>query len=215
VTAQDTERRRIERNLHDGVQQQLVTLAARLQRGTLANAGKTRDLLAELAIEAEETVFALQELGRGIYPSLLVDQGLGAALRTLAERLPLEVRVEVEPRLVGQRFSREVEAALYFVAREAMTNAQKHASEALITVSLRSDQEDKRLALEVHDDGPGFDRRSPGGGTGLQNMEDRVAAVGGTFAIESRPGAGTWIRAQVPLAGDVVELRPPGRVSRR
>jgi signal transduction histidine kinase len=215
VTAQDTERRRIERNLHDGVQQQLVTLAARLQRGTLANAGKTRDLLAELATEAEETVFALQELGRGIYPSLLVDQGLGAALRTLAERLPLEVRVEVEPRLVGQRFSREVEAALYFVAREAMTNAQKHAPEAPITVSLRSDQEGKCLALEVHDDGPGFDRGSSGGGTGLQNMEDRVAAVGGTFAIASRPGAGTWIRAQVPLAGDVVELRPPGRVSRR
>jgi signal transduction histidine kinase len=215
VAAQDAERRRIERDLHDGVQQQLVTLAARLQRATRAGNGETTGLLAELASEAEEAVFALQELGRGIYPSLLVDQGLGAALRTLAERLPIEIRVEVEPDLVGRRFAREVEAALYFVAREAMTNAQKHAPEARITVSLRGDPEGKGLALEVHDDGPGFHPGRPRGGTGLQNMEDRLAAIGGTLAVASRAGAETWIRAQVPLAGDVLELRPPGRVSRR
>jgi signal transduction histidine kinase len=215
VTAQDTERRRIERDLHDGVQQQLVTLAARLRRASRSALPDSGESLIALAAEAEETVFALQDLGRGIYPSLLVDQGLVAALCAFAERVPLEVRVVVAPWLVGERYPREVEAALYFVAREAMTNAQKHAPESQITMTLRSEEEGKSLAFEVHDNGPGFLRQNAGDGTGLQNMDDRVAAIGGTLAIESRPGAGTWVRAQVPLVGALVELRPPGRLSRR
>ena len=218
VSAQDAERRRIERDLHDGVQQQLVALAAKLKRASLgapADPARTRRLLTEVAAEAEETVFALQELARGIYPSLLADQGLPAALRTHASRVPAAVRVEVEPALAGRRFGRDLEAALYFVALEAMANAQKHAARAELTVSLHSADDPLSLVLEVHDDGPGFRPGEPSGGSGLQNMDDRIAAVGGTLDIDSRPGAGTWLRAKVPVQAQVVPLQRPAGDSRR
>lgn len=218
VGVQDAERRRIERDLHDGVQQQLVALAAQLTRASLvASAGpaETRRLLTDLATQAEETVFALQDLSRGIYPSLLADQGLPAALRTHAARVPLAIRVEVEPALAGRRFGRDLEAALYFVALEAMTNAHKHASGAELTVSMRGADDGRRLVLEVHDDGPGFQPGGPTDGSGLQNMDDRIAAVGGTLHIDSRPGAGTWIRAQVTLEAEVIALQSPVGEPRR
>jgi len=215
VSVQDAERRRIERDLHDGAQQQLVALAAKLKRASLAAAAETRELLTEVATEAEETVFALQELARGIYPSLLADQGLPAALRTHASRMPAAVRVEVEPALARRRFGRDLEAALYFVALEAMANAQKHAIGAELTVLLHCADDSRRLVLEVHDDGPGFRPGEPTGGSGLQNMDDRIAAVGGTLAIDSRPGAGTWLRAEVPLAAQVSSLQRPAGDSRR
>ncbi|HET7046143.1 MAG TPA: ATP-binding protein [Gaiellaceae bacterium] len=192
VTAQDEERRRIERNLHDGVQQQLVSLAVRLQRA----AADGQPLLRDLAVEAEQAIFALQELGRGIFPGVLADQGLPAALRTQAARMPLTVRVEVDAELAGRRLDPDLEAALYFVALEALTNAQKHAPEASASLWLRTDK--GRVVLEVSDDGPGFDRPG-GGGSGLQNMADRIAAAGGTLSVESRPGAGTHVRATAPL----------------
>jgi signal transduction histidine kinase len=211
VTAQDTERRRIERDLHDGVQQHLVSLAAKLGRASrAADPTEAQQLLREAAAVAEESVFALQELARGIYPSLLADQGLAAAMRTHANRVPADVRVEVEPALAGRRFGRELEAALYFVALEAMANVQKHAPAASLSVSLRSAGDGRRLVLEVHDDGPGFDPRQTTRGAGLQNMADRLAAVGGTLGVESRPGAGTWIRAEAPLAAPVVPLQRSG-----
>ena len=215
VSAQDDERRRLERDLHDGVQQQLVALAAKLKRASLAAPAERREPLRELAAEAEESVFALQELARGIYPSLLADQGLAAALRTHAARLPAAVRVEVEPAVAGRRFGRELEAALYFVALEAMTNAQKHAPGAELTVALRGADEGRRLALEVHDGGPGFPAGGEAPGTGLRNMADRVAAAGGTLTIDSRPGAGTWVRAEVPLEAPVVLLQRRAGDSRR
>lgn len=217
VSVQDAERRRIERDLHDGVQQQLVVLAAKLKRASLAAAApaETRQLLREVAAEAEETVFALQELSRGIYPSLLADQGLPAALRTHAARVPVAVRVEVEPALAGRRFGRDLEAALYFVALEAMANAQKHAIGAELTLSMHGADDSRRLALEVHDDGPGFRPGAQTGGSGLQNMDDRIAAVGGTLDIDSRPGAGTWIRAEVPIEAQVMPLQRPAGDSRR
>jgi signal transduction histidine kinase len=215
VSVQDAERRRIERDLHDGAQQQLVALAAKLKRASLAAPAETRELLTEVAAEAEETVFALQELARGIYPSLLADQGLPAALRTHASRVPVAVRVEVEPALAWRRFGRDVEAALYFVALEAMANAQKHAIGAPLTVSLHCADNLRRLVLEVHDDGPGFRPREPAGGSGLQNMDDRIAAVGGTLSIDSRPRAGTWLRAEVPLEAEVTPLQRPADDSRR
>lgn len=215
VGAQDAERRRIERDLHDGVQQQLVALAAKLKRASFAAPPESRDLLVDAAAEAEDAVFALQELARGIYPSLLADQGLAAALRTQAARLPAAVRVEVEPALAGRALGREAEAALYFVALEAMTNVVKHAAGAAVTVALRAADEGRRLVLEVHDDGPGFRPREPARGAGLQNMEDRVAAVGGTLAVDSRPGAGTWIRAEVPVEAAVLPLQRPAGDSRR
>lgn len=215
VNAQDAERRRIERDLHDGIQQQLVALAAELKRASLAAGAERRRWLTELATDAEDAVFALQEVARGIYPSLLADQGLPAALRTHAARLPAVVRVEVEPALAGQRFGREIEAALYFVALEAMANAQKHAPAAEVTVTLRGAGGGRRLVLEVHDDGPGFRPGAATEGTGLQNMDDRVAAAGGTLDIDSRPGAGTWIRAEVPLEAQVLPLQRPAGDSRR
>jgi signal transduction histidine kinase len=218
VGVQDAERRRIERDLHDGVQQQLVALAAKLKRASLAAPAapaETQQLLTEMSTEAEETVFALQELARGIYPSLLADQGLPAALRTHAARVPVAVRVEVEPALAGRRFGRDLEAALYFVALEAMANAQKHAIGAELTLSMHGADDSRRLALEVHDDGPGFRPGEPTGGSGLQNMDDRIAAVGGTLDIDSRPGAGTWIRAEVPIEVQVIPLQRPAGDSRR
>jgi signal transduction histidine kinase len=194
VTAQDEERRRIERNLHDGVQQQLVSLAVRLQRlGRDAGESYAR-LLSDLAAEAEQAVFALQELGRGIFPSVLVDQGLTAALRTQAARMPLAVRVEADDAVAGRRLDHELEAALYFVALEALTNAQKHASGAAVLVRLR--REDGQVVLDVADDGPGIASRDCAG-TGLQNMADRVAAVGGSLRIDAAPGGGTRVQATV------------------
>jgi signal transduction histidine kinase len=193
VSAQDEERRRIERNLHDGVQQQLVSLAARLRRAV--NDGSPQ--LMALASEAENAVFALQELGRGIYPTVLADQGLPAALRTQAARMPVAVHVEVDDTLADRRLGREVEAAMYFVALEAMTNAYKHAPGASISVWLRADEETVRL--EVVDTGPGF----PGGrgaGSGLQNMHDRIAAVGGALTVGSDRGHGTSVSAAIPVA---------------
>ena len=215
VRAQDAERRRIERDLHDGVQQQLVALAARLRRASLAAPADVSQVLEEASAEAEESVFALQELARGIYPSLLADNGLGAALRTQAARLPAAVRVESEPALAGRRFGREVEAALYFVGLEAMANAQKHAPGSSLTVSVRSADQGRRLVLEIHDDGPGFRADASNRGAGLQNMEDRVAAAGGVLSIDSRRGAGTWIRAEVPLEAPVLPIQRLADDSRR
>jgi signal transduction histidine kinase len=209
VTAQDEERRRIERDLHDGVQQQLVSLAVRLQRLAHDGRGEANGLLADLAAEAEQAVFALQELGRGIFPSVLADQGLTAALRTQSVRMPLAVRVEADDAFAGRRLDRELEATLYFVALEALTNAQKHAPSASVLVRLG--QEDDRVVLSVTDDGPGFiegDRS----GTGLQNMADRVAAVEGSFAIERAPEGGTRVVATVP---DPIAAQVPAADSRR
>ncbi len=209
VGAQDEERRRIERDLHDGAQQQLVSLAARLRRLSLETDGGSAPLLADLASEAEQSVFALQELGRGIFPSVLADQGLAAALRTQAARMPVAVHVDAENGFAGRRLDRELEAALYFVALEALTNAQKHAPGASILVRLGNG--DGRVLLEIADDGPGF-TSGDRAGTGLQNMTDRVAAVGGTLAVESAPGAGTRILAAVPAAATT---QAPAADSRR
>lgn len=209
VTAQDTERRRIERDLHDGVQQQLVSLATRLHRSA-RSVPEAASILTELAADAEDAVFALQDLARGIYPSILIDSGLVPALRTQAGRVAADVRVEVEPALAGRRLPADVEGAFYFVALEAMTNAQKHAPGATVTVSLRSAEAPARAVLEVHDDGPGFTPEAAcrrNAGTGLQNMADRMAAVGGDLVADSRPGAGTWLRAQAPLSAQVVPLQ--------
>ena len=203
VSAQDKERRRIERDLHDGAQQQLVVLTAALRRA--ARTGGSAEL-ARLADEAEEAVFSLQELARGIYPSVLVDQGLHAALQTQAARLPVDVRLEVDPGLHGQRLPSGLEAVLYYVALEAMTNCVKHAPGARITVVLRTEDPRRVAVLEVHDDGPGFGPSSPRG-SGLQNMADRVEAARGRLSVESAPGAGTWVRAEVPVPATVTALR--------
>ncbi len=208
VTAQDQERRRIERDLHDGAQQQLVALAARLRRVARADDPSSSDrALDDLADEAEEAVFALQELARGIYPSLLADRGLHAALQAHASRLAASVRVEVGPLVHGRRLQPELEAAFYFVGLEAMTNAVKHAPGARIIVSLRTDPQKHTVTLEVHDDGPGIDAAAPMPVGGLQNMADRIDALGGDFSVESVPGGGTWVRAVVQEGAEVTDIR--------
>jgi signal transduction histidine kinase len=207
VTAQDQERRRIERDLHDGAQQQLVALAARLRRAARAERRSTDRTLEKLADQAEEAVFALQELARGIYPSLLADRGLQAALQAHAARLPANVRVEVGPLMHGRRFEPQLEAAFYFVGLEAMTNAVKHAPDARILVSLRADRSRRTVNLEVHDDGPGFAVAASRSGSGLQNMADRINAIGGVFSVESVPGGGTWVRADVAEKAEIRDIR--------
>jgi signal transduction histidine kinase len=207
VTAQDQERRRIERDLHDGAQQQLVALAARLRRAARAEDPRLDRALEELADQAEEAVFALQELARGIYPSLLADRGLQAALQAHAARLPANVRVEVGPLMHGRRLEPQLEAAFYFVGLEAMTNAVKHAPGAHIIVSLRADRQTRTVTLEVHDDGPGFDAGASMSASGLQNMADRIDALGGVLSVESVPGGGTWVRAEVEEKAEIRDIR--------
>lgn len=215
VTVQDEERRRIEHNLHDGVQQQLVSLAIRLrQLAGSRPAGGGRFELADLAVEAEQAVFSLQELARGIFPGVLADHGLAAALRTQIARMPMLVHIEVRPDALRDRLPREVEAALYFVALEALTNAQKHAPDATASVLVSS--EEGRVHLEVRDDGCGL--AVNGSGDGLANMADRMAAVGGTLDIRSSPGTGTAVVASVPLIEATLPApygQEPGADSRR
>jgi signal transduction histidine kinase len=217
ITSQDEQRCRLERDLHDGVQQQLVSLAAQMRQVASRNGSSRPAELERLADQAEEAVFAMQDLARGIYPSVLVDRGLAPALGAQAARSPLEMRLDVEPGLAQARFRREVEACLYFVAMEALTNAQKHAGCSTVTVSLRSSEQPPGIALEIHDDGRGFspapnDRR---GGSGLQNMRDRLVALGGRLGVRSEAGAGTWIVASLPVRAEVLSLQRPGIVSRR
>lgn len=139
-------------------------------------------------------------------PSPRAPTAIAAALRTQAARMPVAIGVEAEPSLASSRFDRELEAAFYLVTLEAMANA--HAPGAAVKVSLRSADAGRRIVLEVHDDGPGFKQRLASNGTGLQNMRDRLAAVGGELAIDSRAGAGTWIHAEASVAARVVALRP-------
>jgi signal transduction histidine kinase len=128
--------------------------------------------------------------------------------------MPMAIHMEAEPSLVGRRFDRELETALYFVALEAMTDAQKHAPGAAVTISLRRADAGRRVVLEVHDDGPGFRQLLASRGTGLQNMQDRVAAAGGELTIDSQPGKGTWVRAEAPAAAQFFSPQPsPGRAS--
>jgi signal transduction histidine kinase len=197
VTAQDEERRRIERNIHDGAQQQLVALAVRL-RLALGLVGKDEDrerrLLEELHAEAERTLEDLRDLARGIYPPLLADEGLPAALQAQARRSPVPAVVEADG--VG-RHPPEVEAAVYFCCLEALQNAAKY-SEAH-QVRLRLSDGGGELVFEVTDDGRGFDPDATPKGSGLQNIADRIEALGGRVDVRSAPGRGAAVRGRVPI----------------
>jgi signal transduction histidine kinase len=198
VTAQDQERRRLERNIHDGAQQQLVALAVRL-RLIEALAGKdpdkAREMAAQAKVETQEALDNLRDLARGIYPPLLADQGLAAALDAQARKSPLDV--EVHPDGVG-RYPQEAEAAVYFCVLEALQNVAKYADASAAVVRLS--EEDGHLVFAVADDGRGFDAATTSKGAGLQNMADRLDALGGSIAITSSPGAGTTITGRIPVA---------------
>jgi signal transduction histidine kinase len=197
VAAQDEERRRLERNIHDGAQQQLVALAMKL---TLTRAMNERDparanqMLEDLRAEAQDALDNLRDLARGIYPPLLADQGLVAALQAQARRAPLPVEVEADG--VG-RYPQEAEAAVYFCTLEALQNVAKYAGASRAAVRLA--HADRELTFEVSDDGRGFDPAATARGTGLTNMTDRLEALGGTLEVTSTPGKGTTVAGRIPV----------------
>jgi signal transduction histidine kinase len=198
VTAQDEERRRLERDIHDGAQQQLVALAVKLRLArTLAgrDAERARSLLDELQGETQEALENLRDLARGIYPPLLADRGLAAALEAQARKVPFPV--QVEPNGVG-RYPPDAEATVYFCVLEALQNAAKYADASRAVVRLS--EEDGRLVFSVSDDGAGFDVERSSSGTGLQNMADRVDAMGGSLDVDSSPGLGTTVTGRIPLS---------------
>jgi signal transduction histidine kinase len=197
VEAQDDERRRIERDLHDGAQQRLVSLQLSLQMlrrdlGPDADPAAVAELEAASA-EAAAAIADIRELARGVHPAILTESGLGAALGSLADRAPLPVVVtdELDRRLPGS-----VEATAYFVAAEALTNAIKHSGASRI--DLRTWLADDQLHLDVSDDGRGG--ADTMNGTGLTGIQDRVAALGGTVRLESRDGQGTRLEVAIPCA---------------
>jgi signal transduction histidine kinase len=198
VSAQDQERRRLERNIHDGAQQQLVALAVklRLADGLLdRDPARAHQLMAQLQSEAGSALEDLRDLARGIYPPLLADRGLATALEAQARKSAVPVVVEADG--IG-RYAPETEAAVYFCTLEALQNAAKYAEATLVKVRLR--EVDGELSFEVEDDGVGFDQSAAGRGSGLLGMADRLDVVGGRLDVRSRPGRGTVIGGRVPAA---------------
>jgi signal transduction histidine kinase len=197
VAIQDEERRRLERDIHDGAQQHLVALAVNLRLAqTLVERSSNRAeaVFADLRTTAAETIETLTDLSRGIYPRVLTEAGLVPALRAAADTCPLPVMVTADP--LG-REPPDVEAALYFCCLEVLQNAAKHARATRILVEVR--RGDDAIMLAVSDDGAGFDADAPRTGAGLTNMRDRIESVGGTLAVVSRAGEGTAITARVPV----------------
>jgi signal transduction histidine kinase len=197
VTAQDEERRRLERNLHDGAQQQLVALGVQLglaSRLARRDAPEVAAKLDGLQAQATDALENLRDLARGIYPPLLADQGLAVALDGQARKAAIPVDVEGEG--IG-RYPQEVEAAAYFCCLEALQNVAKYANAS--SVRLRLADRDGTITFEVIDDGTGFDPEHTPLGTGLQGMKDRLEALGGTLTVESTPGGGTTVGGAIPV----------------
>jgi signal transduction histidine kinase len=196
VAAQDAERRRIERNIHDGAQQQLVALAIKLSITESMIGTDTegeRELLAELREDAAGAVEELRDLARGIYPPLLAGEGLVTALQAQARKAAIPTSVTADG--VG-RYQQDLEAAVYFCVLEALQNVAKYAGATRAEVRLAASGH--HLRFEVTDDGAGFDPESRGYGTGLQGMTDRLHAHGGSLDVRSAPGAGTTIAGRLP-----------------
>jgi signal transduction histidine kinase len=197
VAAQDAERRRLERNIHDGAQQQLVALSVKirlLEQLTERDPARARTLAAEVQTDATSALDELRDLARGIYPPLLADKGLPAALEAQARKSPVPVAVEADA--IG-RYPQDVESAIYFSCLEALQNVTKYARAKQVTISLA--RTDGRLSFAVADDGVGFDPEGRSGGTGLQGIADRMDALGGTFEVVSASGAGTTVAGSVPV----------------
>ncbi|MGA7989251.1 MAG: sensor histidine kinase [Candidatus Dormiibacterota bacterium] len=197
VGAQDQERRRLERNLHDGAQQHLVALKVKLGLVEILlgrDPDKAKSTLEQLKGDVDEALETLRDLARGIYPPMLAEQGLPAALRAQARKATLPVSVDADG--VG-RYAQDTEAALYFCTLEALQNVQKYAGASGVRVRLREERD--QLCAEIVDDGRGFDLATTTRGNGLTNMEDRIDAVGGTLEISSMPGRGTTLRVQLPV----------------
>ncbi|HEX4579070.1 MAG TPA: histidine kinase [Candidatus Dormibacteraeota bacterium] len=207
VSAQDEERRRLERNLHDGAQQHLVALKVKLGLAEMLmgrDPDKARLTIDQLKSDADDALDTLRDLARGIYPPLLADRGLGAALEAQARKATVAVTVDADG--LG-RYSQDVEAAVYFSVLEALQNVQKYAGASHVQIHL--DEVDGVLRFSVDDDGAGFDVAATRRGSGLVNMADRLDALGGRLQVSSTVGAGTSIAGRVsvyvaaaPLAAD-------------
>jgi signal transduction histidine kinase len=197
VAAQDEERRRLERNIHDGAQQHLVALAVklRLTKTTLAKDPTVAGaMLADLRDQVDDALETLRALALGVYPPLLEEEGIAAALAGQYARSNLPVHLETDG--VG-RYPIEIEAAVYVCVLEALQNASKYSEAGRIDVALA--EVGGVITFEVRDDGRGFDASATGGGTGIHGMRDRVAVFGGEASIESVPGHGTTVRGRVPV----------------
>jgi signal transduction histidine kinase len=205
VEAADAERRRIERDLHDGAQQHLVALAVKagLARELLSrDPARAQAMLGDFTADVHRAIEELRSLAHGIYPPLLSSDGLAEALRAACRRSAIPAQVEAEGL---RRYPPALEAAIYFSCIEALQNAAKHAGEgAAACVHLR--EEDGTLAFEVVDDGAGFDPSPAPEGAGLTNIRDRLGAIGGSVRLESHPGRGTRLSGAVPL--EPAERRP-------
>jgi len=194
VDAADAERRRIERDLHDGAQQQLVALAMNLGRARAKfddDPEGARELVDQAHRDAKDSITELRNVIRGVHPAVLTDRGLDAALSSVAARSPVPVRLDVD---VPERPSPTAEAVAYFVVSEALTNVARHAKARHVDV--RVEREGDRLLLSVTDDGLGGATEEPG--SGLAGLRDRVQAVDGTFHLTSPPGGGTTMTVEVP-----------------
>ena len=194
VEAGDAERRRLERDLHDGAQQRLVTLTLALGMARSRVAGvdpELESLIDSASKEAREALIELRELARGIHPAVLTETGLAGAIQALVERSPVAATITEVPR---ERFPAVIEATAYFVVCEALANVAKHARASTAEVRIR--KLPGRLAVEVSDDGAGGAR--PERGSGLRGLADRVASAGGALRVDSPPGAGTRLEADIP-----------------
>jgi signal transduction histidine kinase len=202
VQAQDAERRRIQRDLHDGAQQDVVVLTAtlalareRLRRGD----PRADETLTQLQRDLGDLLARLREFAHAIHPPVLADSGLLEAIEAQATRLPLEVVIEADPALRGVRYAEHIESATWYFVSEALTNVVKHASAERVRVCLA--QPDGHLAVDVSDNGRGF-TPATARGLGLAGLADRISTVGGTLLVDTQPGRGTTVHAKIPLPGE-------------
>lgn len=198
VRAEETGRRRLERDIHDGVQQELVALLAKIR---LARNQVSRDpsavgtLLEELQEETKLALSDLRDLAQGIHPTVLSDRGLVEAIEDRVSRMPANVTIEVAEQVRKARFTQAVEGAAYFTVCEGLANAMKHASAQRLTVRLET--QESELCLDISDDGAGFDAQKVSR-SGLKGLEDRIEALGGRLQVTSAPGRGTQLLARLP-----------------
>ena len=191
VTAADDARRRLERNLHDGAQQRLIALLLKLRHAQRTGTS-AEDALQDAVDELAATVRELRELAQGIHPSALSERGLAAALRIVASRAPMPVELDV----TDTPLETNVSVAAYYIVSEALTNVAKYAHATTAAVRVR--ETERALVVVVEDDGRGGADLARG--TGLSGLADRAAALDGSLAIDSPPGAGTRLRAELPIA---------------
>ncbi|HZD00498.1 MAG TPA: GAF domain-containing sensor histidine kinase [Actinomycetes bacterium] len=200
VHAQEKERRRIERNIHDGAQQDLATLVAQVAvaRARADGDASVVEALSRIQRDVQRVLADLRELAQGIHPPVLRDGGLMAAIEDRCSRLPIDVDVQVDGRLTEGRLPAEIEAAAYFFTAEALANTLKHSGSSSVEVTLELDE--NRLRVAVSDAGVGFDATAERRGSGIAGLSDRIRALGGDLTVQSTPGRGTVVTADLPAA---------------